>query len=108
RLPRVSADCQTNHHMFYMLLPTLENRAALIDHLRQQGIMSVFHYVPLHTAPVGLSFGYQHGDLPVTEQLSERLVRLPFYYDLSEQDQLDVVNHIQKFVWQSLGGRKAA
>lgn len=108
RLPRVSADCQTNHHMFYMLLPTLEDRTALIDHLRQQGIMGVFHYVPLHTAPVGLSFGYQQGDLPVTEQLSERLVRLPFYYDLSEQDQRDVVNHIKNFVWQALGGRKAA
>jgi dTDP-4-amino-4,6-dideoxygalactose transaminase len=62
----------------------------------------------LHTAPVGLSFGYQEGDLPVTEQLSERLVRLPFYYDLSEQDQLDVVNHIKQYVWQTLGGRKAA
>jgi dTDP-4-amino-4,6-dideoxygalactose transaminase len=70
--------------------------------------MSVFHYVPLHTAPVGLSFGYREGDLPVTEELSERLVRLPFYYDLTEQDQLAVVTNIKKYVWQTVGGRKAA
>ncbi len=108
RLPRVGAHCQTNHHMFYLLLPNLEARAGLIDHLRQQGIMSVFHYVPLHTAPVGLGFGYRQGDLPVTEQLSERLVRLPFYYDLSEQDQLSVVTHIKQYARQTLGERKAA
>jgi dTDP-4-amino-4,6-dideoxygalactose transaminase len=108
RLPRVNADCGTNHHMFYMLLPNLEARAGLIEHLRNQGIMSVFHYVPLHTAPVGLSFGYHEGDLPVTEELSERLVRLPFYYDLTEQDQLAVVTNIKKYIWQAVGGRKAA
>lgn len=108
RLPRVNADCGTNHHMFYILLPNLEARAGLIEHLRNQGIMSVFHYVPLHTAPVGLSFGYREGDLPVTEELSERLVRLPFYYDLTEQDQLAVVTNIKKYVWQTVGGRKAA
>jgi dTDP-4-amino-4,6-dideoxygalactose transaminase len=108
RLPRVMADCQTNHHMFYMLLPSLDERAGLIDHLRQQGIMSVFHYVPLHTAPVGLSFGYKQGDLPITEQLSERLVRLPFYYDLTETDQLSVVTQIMKYNWHSVGTRRAA
>jgi len=108
RLPRVNADCGTNHHMFYMLLPNIEARTGLIEHLRNQGIMSVFHYVPLHTAPVGLSFGYHQGDLPVTEELSERLVRLPFYYDLTEQDQLAVVTNIKKYIWQAVGGRKAA
>jgi dTDP-4-amino-4,6-dideoxygalactose transaminase len=108
RLPRVNNDCGTNHHMFYMLLPNLEMRAGLIEHLKIQGIMSVFHYVPLHTAPVGQSFGYRPGDLPVTEELSDRLVRLPFYYDLTEQDQLAVVTNIQKFVWQAASVRKAA
>ncbi len=94
--------------MFYMLLPNLDVRAGLIDYLKTQGIMSVFHYVPLHTAPVGQSFGYRHGDLPVTEELSDRLVRLPFYFDLTEQDQLAVVTNIKKYVWQTASGRKAA
>lgn len=108
RLPRVNSDCGTNHHMFYILLPNLDARAGLIEHLRNQGIMSVFHYVPLHTAPVGQSFGYRQGDLPVTEELSDRLVRLPFYYDLTEQEQLAIVSNIKKYIWQAVGGRKAA
>ena len=62
--------------MFYVLVPDLEMRDGLIAHLKEQGIMAVFHYVPLHTSPVGQRFGYRVGDLPVTEELSARLVRL--------------------------------
>ena len=57
-------------------------------HLKQQGIHAVFHYVPLHTSPMGRTFGYREGDLPVTEDLSGRLLRLPLYYDITEEEQL--------------------
>jgi dTDP-4-amino-4,6-dideoxygalactose transaminase len=63
--------------MFYIITPSLDARDALIAYLKEQGIGAVFHYVPLHTAPVGARFGYRTGDLPVTEDLSARLVRLP-------------------------------
>ena len=108
RLPNVPLECQTNYHMFYLLLPDLETRANLIAHLKQQGILAVFHYVPLHTAPVGQQYGYREGDLPVTESLSERLVRLPFYYDLTEQDQMEVIGEIEKFLARSARRRVAA
>ncbi|MEX2141315.1 MAG: dTDP-4-amino-4,6-dideoxygalactose transaminase [Pirellulales bacterium] len=108
RLPRIPKECQTNYHMFYLLLPDLETRTNLIGHLKQQGILAVFHYVPLHTAPVGQQYGYREGDLPVTEELSDRLVRLPFYYDLAEQDQMEVIGEITKFLMRTAHRRVAA
>lgn len=108
RLPRIPADCQSNYHMFYLLLPSLEARSQLLAHLKQKGILAVFHYVPLHTAPVGQQFGYRQGDLPVTEDLSDRLVRLPFYYDLTEQDQMEVVDEVQAFLSRKATRRLAA
>jgi dTDP-4-amino-4,6-dideoxygalactose transaminase len=94
--------------MFYLLLPDLESRTNLIAHLKQQGILAVFHYVPLHSAPVGQQYGYREGDLPVTEDLSNRLVRLPFYYDLTEQDQMEVIGEITKFLMRTATRRAAA
>jgi dTDP-4-amino-4,6-dideoxygalactose transaminase len=108
RLPRIPSHCETNYHMFYLLLPDLQTRTDLIAHLKQQGILAVFHYVPLHTAPVGQQYGYREGDLPVTENLSERLVRLPFYHDLTEQDQMDVVSEVTKFLTRARVKRIAA
>jgi dTDP-4-amino-4,6-dideoxygalactose transaminase len=108
RLPRIPNECQTNYHMFYLLLPDLESRTNLIAHLKHQGILAVFHYVPLHTAPVGQQYGYREGDLPVTEELSDRLVRLPFYYDLAEQDQMEVIGEISKFLTRAAHRRVAA
>ena len=107
QLPKIPEGCQSNYHMFYVITPNLRMRDALIAHLKEQGIGAVFHYVPLHTAPVGLTFGYQPGDLPVTENLSDRLVRLPFYYAISEMDQMKVVSHIKQFATAG-GARKAA
>jgi dTDP-4-amino-4,6-dideoxygalactose transaminase len=108
RLPRIPAECETNYHMFYLLLPDLSTRTDLIAHLKQQGILAVFHYVPLHTAPVGQQYGFREGDLPVTEDLSERLVRLPFYHDLTEQDQMEVVSEVTKFMTRARVKRIAA
>jgi dTDP-4-amino-4,6-dideoxygalactose transaminase len=96
-LPTIPADCDQSYHLFYMLLPSLEERQRFIHYLRENHIYSVFHYVPLHTSAMGRKFGYQDGDLPLTEELSDRLVRLPFYFDLSETDQLQVISIIKKF-----------
>ena len=95
RLPIVPSHCQQSYHMFYMIMPSLEQRQALIAHLKQQGILSVFHYVSLHLSAMGQRFGYRVGDCPVTEQVSDRLVRLPFYNDLSQVEQHCVVEAIR-------------
>ena len=72
-------------------------RQDLITHLKAFGILSVFHYLPLHLSPMGRNFGGKPGDRPVTETTSDRLVRLPFYNDLKEADQAKVVSAIKKF-----------
>jgi dTDP-4-amino-4,6-dideoxygalactose transaminase len=108
KLPSIPAECESNYHMFYVLLPNTNVRDGLIANLKQHGIAAPFHYVPLHTAPVGMSFGYREGDLPVTESLSSRLLRLPFYYDLSEIEQMQIVTRIQAFAARATGRRAAA
>jgi dTDP-4-amino-4,6-dideoxygalactose transaminase len=99
RLPVVPAECEQAYHMFYLVLPSLECRQALIAHLKQQGILSVFHYVPLHLSTMGMKFGAC--ECPVTEDLSSRLLRLPFYNDLTEDDQSQVIAAIAGFFHQS-------
>lgn len=79
RRPIIPADCQHNAHMYYLLLNDLDQRTRFIASLKEQGIGTVFHYVPLHDAPAGRQFGRAHGELPVTKDLSERLVRLPLW-----------------------------
>jgi dTDP-4-amino-4,6-dideoxygalactose transaminase len=93
----VPAYCEQSYHMFYLLLPSLESRQALISHLKAQGILGVFHYLPLHLSEVGQKFGGKEGDCPVTEDVSDRLLRLPFYNDLDEAVQARVVKAIQEF-----------
>ena len=90
RLPIVPAHCEQPFHMFYLLLPSLAQRQGLIEHLKGHGILSVFHYLPLHLSDMGRKFGGQPGDCPVTEDVSDRLLRLPFYNDLTEADQTSV------------------
>ena len=96
-LPTVPDHCAQAYHMFYMLLPDLATRQALIAHLRARGILSVFHYLPLHLAEMGQRFGGRPGDCPVTEDISDRLLRLPFYNDLSEADQARVIAAVEAF-----------
>jgi dTDP-4-amino-4,6-dideoxygalactose transaminase len=84
--------------MFYLLMPSLEQRQGLIAHLRARGILSVFHYVPLHLSAMGQRFGGKQGDCPVTEDVSDRLVRLPFYNDLTEAEQARVIAAILEFM----------
>jgi len=95
RRPIVPAHCEHNAHMYYLLLPSLEHRTAFIDRLRQAGIHTVFHYIPLHSAPGGLRHGRAHGDLPVTAAMSDRLVRLPLWVGLAER-QDEVIQVVKK------------
>jgi len=83
--------------MFYLVMPSLRVRQTLIDHLKSRGILSVFHYLPLHLSEMGERFGGRPGQCPVTEFVSERLLRLPFYNDLSESEQAQVVEAVQEF-----------
>lgn len=89
-LPVVPQGCVHNGHMFYCKAKDIEERTALIDYLKANGIHSVFHYVPLHTAPAGLKFGRFHGEDRYTTRESERLLRLPMYYGL-ELEQVDYI-----------------
>lgn len=95
-LPFVPAHCEQPYHMFYLLLPSLAERQALIAHLKASGILAVFHYLPLHLSRMGRLFGGKEGDCPVTEGISDRLLRLPFFNDLSETDQARVVGEIKE------------
>ncbi|MBL8792436.1 MAG: dTDP-4-amino-4,6-dideoxygalactose transaminase [Planctomycetia bacterium] len=97
RLPTVPAHCAQPWHMFYLLLPTAADQQALLEHLRREQIMAVFHYLPLHLSRMGRSFGGRAGDCPVTEDVSQRLVRLPFYPGLSEDDQARIVEAVRCF-----------
>lgn len=97
RFPRVPSGCETNHHAFVLLLADAATRAALTAHLERNGISAAFHYVPLHTSPMGRRLGFKEGDLPVTEDLSARLLRLPFFPDLTEPDQARIVGAVKAF-----------
>jgi dTDP-4-amino-4,6-dideoxygalactose transaminase len=97
QLPTIPSHCQQAYHMFYLLMPSLEKRQALISHLKDSGIQSVFHYLPLHLSEMGQRYGGIKGDCPVTESVSDRLLRLPFYNTLTEKDQEYVVAAIENF-----------
>ncbi|HST10422.1 MAG TPA: DegT/DnrJ/EryC1/StrS family aminotransferase, partial [Terriglobales bacterium] len=101
RLPVVPENCEQAYHMFYLILPSLECRQALIAHLKAQGILSVFHYVPLHSSEMGRKCAAREAQCPVTEDLSLRLLRLPFYNDLTEGDQSRVIDSVTSFACQS-------
>ena len=97
KLPFVPQHCEHPWHMFYMLMPSLEARRALIAHLKSREILSVFHYLPLHLSEMGKRLGGKEGDCPVAESVSDCVIRLPFYNELSEADQERVVSAVQEF-----------
>jgi dTDP-4-amino-4,6-dideoxygalactose transaminase len=97
RLPVIPEHCEQSFHMFYVLMPSLDLRQALIRHLGQRDILSVFHYQPLHLSEMGKSFGGQEGDCPVTEEVSDRLLRLPFYNSMTEAEQERVLEAVTDF-----------
>lgn len=97
RRPIIPAHCKQAYHMYYLLLPSLDDRQRLIAHLKSRNIISVFHYPPLHLSEMGQKFGGKPGDCPVTEDISDRLLRLPFYNDLTEADMVRIVRAIHEF-----------
>lgn len=96
-LPVIPEGCTNNAHMFYVKAANLEERTALIAHLKANDIMAVFHYVPLHSAPAGQKFGRFDGVDEYTTKESERLVRLPLYYDISADDRQRVIDAVKSF-----------
>jgi dTDP-4-amino-4,6-dideoxygalactose transaminase len=94
-LPSVPPHCEQAYHMFYLIMPSLEERQGLIAALKHQGINAAFHYLPLHLSEMGRQFGGRPGDCPVTEDVSDRLVRLPFYNGITEDQQARVVAALQ-------------
>jgi dTDP-4-amino-4,6-dideoxygalactose transaminase len=97
RLPYVPDDREQPYHMFYVLLPSLAYRTALIGHLRTLGIGAVFHYLPLNASPMGERHGGRRGQCPVTEDVSDRLLRVPFYVGLDRDEQDEVIEAIVEF-----------
>jgi dTDP-4-amino-4,6-dideoxygalactose transaminase len=96
-LPVVPDHCRQPYHLFYIVAASLDQRTRLIAHLRQRGVLAVFHYLPLHVSEMGQRLGGKPGDCPVTEDLSDRVLRLPFYNDLSEAEQDYVVESLRAF-----------
>jgi dTDP-4-amino-4,6-dideoxygalactose transaminase len=98
KLPAVPPACDRNSHLFYLILRDEDTRNGLMDQLNGAGIQAIFHYLPLHLSPIGRSMGYREGQFPVTESMSGRLLRLPFYYELKREEQAEIVNHIVRFL----------
>ena len=97
RLPIVPVNCEQSFHMFYLLMPNLQVRTEFIKFLKAKGVMAVFHYLPLHLSDMGRKFGGFEGEFPVTEKISDQLVRLPFYFDLDPGSQEKVIEAILEF-----------
>lgn len=97
RLPIIPLECEQSYHMFYVIMPSFASRQALISHLAGFGILAVFHYLPLHLSPMGLRLGGRQGDCPVTEDLADRLLRLPFFTGMSSTEQSQVIDAVREF-----------
>jgi len=95
--PHWPQHCSHNAHIYYLLAADLTERQALIEYLAQRGIRATFHYIPLHSSPMGQRLAYRRGRLPVTDEMSQRLVRLPLYYELTETEVLRVVEAVREF-----------
>jgi len=96
-LPSTPNDCTHNAHMFYIKVKDIATRSKLIEHLKNNGIMSVFHYVPLHSAPAGLKYSIFNGKDEFTTIESERLIRLPLYFGISTEECNQTINELQRF-----------
>ena len=95
--PIIPAECKHNAHMFYLKAKDLEERTRLISFLKENGVMAVFHYIPLHSAPAGQKFGRFHGEDKYTTAEANRLLRLPMYYGLTDEDIQKVIETVIKF-----------
>jgi dTDP-4-amino-4,6-dideoxygalactose transaminase len=103
RLPTIPENCVCNGHLSYIIVKSLEERTRLIEFLRERAIWAVFHYVPLHSSPAGLRYGRISGQMEVTDDLSRRLLRLPMYHEMKEEEVHRVVDGIKEFYDSSTG-----
>lgn len=97
RLPGLETGNNSNGHIFYIITQSIQERSRLIHYLKQNGVWAVFHYVPLHSSPAGIRYCRTAGDLHNTDELSGRVLRLPIYYEMREEDVEKVVDHISNF-----------
>jgi dTDP-4-amino-4,6-dideoxygalactose transaminase len=97
RLPCIPGNAEPAWHLFYLLLPDMGTRQRFLAWLSDAEILAVFHYLPLHDSPMGRRFGYRRGDCPVSESVSERLARLPLFFDLADLDQERIIDRIRDF-----------
>lgn len=102
-LPVIPEDCVHNAHMFFLKLKNLQERTAFIEYMKARNVQCVFHYVPLHSAPAGIKFGRFNGNDEFTTKESERLVRLPMYYHLTQEDRQSIINTVCSFFVQKEG-----
>jgi dTDP-4-amino-4,6-dideoxygalactose transaminase len=96
-LPTIAGSRTQSYHMFYVLLPSSQMRDRLVAHLKQRGMLAVFHYLPLNTSKVGRSFGGRPGDCPVAERVATQLLRLPFYTNMTDEQQSAVIEALYEF-----------
>ena len=97
-LPQHPEDIIHNSYIFHVILPNGEMRDGLMKHLKTLGILAVFHYISLHSSPVGHSLGYREGELPITEDMSKRLLRLPLFHTLKEKEQNEVIEGVRQYM----------
>ncbi len=105
--PHVPEECEHNAHIFYVLLADGIDRKRVLEHMKTAGVHALFHYVPLHSSPAGKHYGRIHGDLTHTDQVSERIIRLPVWIGISESDQARVVNSLRSAIDQAHCNLKA-
>lgn len=96
-LPTIPGECDPAYHMFFLLLPTASQQERFIAHMKEAGILAIFHYQPLHTSKMGKRFGGKMGDCPVSEDISQRIVRLPFYTGLTKREQNKIIQRVLAF-----------
>jgi dTDP-4-amino-4,6-dideoxygalactose transaminase len=96
-MPVVPHGCDHPAHIFHLLLPSLAARSAFIEHMKQRRILAMFHYQPLHLSDMGRALGGRPGQCPITEDIADRLVRLPLFYQLTDAEQSRVVAAVQEF-----------
>jgi len=99
QLPLVPAHCDQAYHLFYLAMPSLDLRQRMLAHLKERNVSAVFHYVPLHLSAMGRQLGGVEGMCPVTEDFSDRLLRLPFHNTLSDEEQARVIDAVKSFKW---------
>lgn len=104
--PVIPANCTHNAHMYYLVFKNLKMRGDFIKHCKENGVNPVFHYIPLHSSPAGLKFGKTIGDLPYTTQISDTLVRMPLFYELSCKDLENIKIVVKQFFDKYQGGEK--